>query len=455
MRSLLAAAALLPVVASLAATAAAQDVNVALAGTVTQSSTSGFLELPSYANDGNRDGYWFNNSSTCTANLPGAWIQVALASASPVHEVVLWNRGDCCPGRLSNFRVEVKNGSTVVFTQDILTTGGTIPAGDALRIKIPGSGVTATSVRLTNIGTNSEGSFYLHLSEFEVIRYGSGRTVNFARYGTASASSNPTQVARIVDGRIDGIAQNGSTFQSLNGAGQWLQVAMERHRVDRVQLWPVTLGNSTSQCGNFHLAVIDGGVEVWGVDVLPGAVMPINQPTVVTPPSGTFGDTIRLTTLGPVSGSEDLVLAELESLQFAGYLGEQWAYGAGCLGGAGVPRLTCAVRPATGANLVLRVTNVPAPGIGLLLTGQSNSDWSSLPLPLNLQTVGAPGCWLLASLDLSQGGIASNGTIDFPFPLPPTSLLGLRMFQQAALIDPAANTLQIVVSNALEQYVGF
>lgn len=29
------------------------------------------------------------------------------------------------------------------------------------------------------------------------------------------------------------------------------------------------------------------------------------------------------------------------------------------------------------------------------------------------------------------------------------------MFQQAALIDPTANALQIVVSNALEQYVGF
>ena len=107
------------VVLTLAATVAAQDVNVALAGTVTQSSTSGFLELPSYANDGNRDGYWYNNSSTCTGNLLGAWIQVTLASASPVHEVVLWNRGDCCPGRLSNFRVEVKNGSTVVFRRRV------------------------------------------------------------------------------------------------------------------------------------------------------------------------------------------------------------------------------------------------------------------------------------------------------------------------------------------------
>lgn len=245
MRSSFAAAALL----ALATTLAAQDVNVALAGTVTQSSTSGFLELPSYANDGNRDGYWYNNSTTCTGNQLGAWIQVTLASASPVHEVVLWNRGDCCHERLSNFRVEVKNGAAVVFTQDILTSGGTVPAGEALRIKIPGSGVTATSVRLTNLGTNSQGNHYLQLSEFEVIRYGTGRTVNFARYGTASASSNPTQVARLVDGRIDGIAQNGSTFQSANAPGQWLQVAMERHRVDRVQLWPVTFGNSTSQCG--------------------------------------------------------------------------------------------------------------------------------------------------------------------------------------------------------------
>jgi hypothetical protein len=113
------------------------------------------------------------------------------------------------------------------------------------------------------------------------------------------------------------------------------------------------------------------------------------------------------------------------------------------------------VRPTSGATLPLRVDNVPAPGLALLVTGLSESTWSGLPLPLNLLPAGAPGCWALASLDASNLGVAAGGVATIPFPIPTSGVLGIRIFQQAVVVDTARNSLGLVVSNAIEQFIGF
>lgn len=436
--------------------AAAQDVNLAPAGVATATSVSGFGEQPSFANDGNRDGFFYNNSTFTSGNQPGQSWQVALASPSLINEVVVWNRADCCAERLANFRVEIKNGTTVVFTQDFLTSGGHVPAGRSLRVKVPGSGVTGTTVKLTSLGLNPTNNHYLAFSEVEVIRYGTGRNVNHAAYGIATASSNGTLAARVVDGHLDGIVQNNTVFTTNNATGEWLQVAIERSRVDAIRLWPATYNNgSPFGCGNLHVAVIDNGVEVWSQNIAPGSLLPFNQPTIVTPPPNTQGDAVRVTTLGPVGGIARIQLTELEVLQFAGFIGEQWAYGAGCLGATGLPRLSCAMRPTPGANLPLRIENMPAAGLAMLVTGLSDASWSGLPLPLNLLPVGAPGCWALASLDATSLGIATGNVATIPFQIPTVGALGVRLFQQAVVVDPTSNALGLVVSNALEQFIGF
>lgn len=436
--------------------ATAQDLNLATSGTATATSTSGFGEVPAFANDGNRDGFWYNNSSSTTGNIPGQSWQVALASAGLIHEVVVWNRADCCAERLANFRVEIKNGTTVVFSQDLLTSGGHVPAGQSVRIKVPGNGVTGNLVKLTSLGLNPTGNHYLGFSEVEVIRYGTGRNINYAPYGTATASSNGTAAARVIDGVLDGLTQNNTVFSTANGPGAWLQVDIERHRIDEIRLWPSTFNNGSPHgCGNLRIAIFDGGVEVFGQNVAPANLLPINQPTIVVPPSNTMGDAVRVTSLGPVGAIERVQLAEVEILQFAGFIGDQWAYGAGCEGSAGVPRLSCAVRPQLGAALAMRVANVPAPGLALLVMGLSNSTWNGLPLPLNLLSTGAPGCWVLVSADATNLGIASGGVANITFQIPVSGALGVRLFQQAAVIDPAANGVGLTLSNAIEQFIGF
>ena len=436
--------------------AVAQNVNVALGGTATQSSFLGFGEQPGYAIDGNRDGYWWNNSCTVTGNVAGAWWQVVLATPSLVNEVVIWNRSDCCGNRLSAFRVDVLNGSTVVFQQSFHTDGSQVPNGDYLRVRIPGPGTNATAVRISNVGVNADSTRILQFAEVEVIRYGANREVNFARYGTATASSNTSTVARAIDGSINGYEPANQIWRSTAAPGQWLQVACERHRVDAIRLWPVTSGGSSIVCGNFRVGVWDNGVEVWGTNLLPSSSMPINQATVVTPPVGTFGDTIRTSSLGPVNGTSQLVFAELESVMFAGFIGEQWRYGAGCRVGSSVPRLDSNVRPVLGANLAMTVSGVPATGLGLLVTGLSASAFGALPLPFELTPLGAPHCWALTSLDATSLATTTTGTLTFPFVIPTTTgTIGTRLFQQAVVSAPLTNSFGFVVSNALEQFVGF
>ena len=448
LRTLLPFLSLLPVVL-------AQNTNVALGGTATQSSLAGFGEQPGYAIDGNRDGYWWNSSTTCMANIAGSWWQVVIPSPTTVNEVVIWNRADGWGARLSNFRVEIKNGATTVFSQDFLTTGGVVANGGSLRVKVPGAGVTANTVRLSNIGVNSEGNRYLQFAEVEVIRYGASREVNFARYGTATASSQNSTAPRLIDGSTDGLWSNNRGMRTDNVAGSWVRVDVERRRLDQIRLWPVSEFHVGT--GNFRVTIHDGATQVFSQDFFPGTLMPVTQPLVVTPPSGTTGDSVRVTKLGPVGTNNYIEFAEIEVLQFADYTGETWSHGIGCRGTNGVvPTLGCFPRPDMSATLTYSIGNVPAPGLALLAFGLSNQLQAGGPLPANLGIIGAPGCWLLNSLDiLMVGAPVSPGNLAVQLVLPNVpNANGLRMYQQAIVFD-AVNPFGITLSNGLEQLVGF
>jgi hypothetical protein len=76
--------------------------NLALGKAAVQS--SGGAE-PGKAVDGNTDGGFFHGSVTHTQAEENAWWQVDLGKSAEIYKITIWNRTDCCGGRLSNFWV--------------------------------------------------------------------------------------------------------------------------------------------------------------------------------------------------------------------------------------------------------------------------------------------------------------------------------------------------------------
>ena len=141
--------------------------NLALGSTATQSST-----LINTANpDASKavDGIFataFGAGSTTHTN-PGAggavfW-ETALPQLSNINEIAIYNRGDCCQDRLSNFRVSIFNGDNEIWGEDYFTDSGNagsifsiqedagafIGSGDRVRIELIGgtnNGATGTDV---------------------------------------------------------------------------------------------------------------------------------------------------------------------------------------------------------------------------------------------------------------------------------------------------------------------
>ncbi len=79
--------------------------NIALLGTATQSSTLGSDTQAANAIDGNTDGNIVNGSVTHTSAGSDDWWEVDLGTVQALAEIRLWNRTDCCGGRLSNFYI--------------------------------------------------------------------------------------------------------------------------------------------------------------------------------------------------------------------------------------------------------------------------------------------------------------------------------------------------------------
>jgi hypothetical protein len=125
---------------------AAAPIDVALTGSASESSIySG--GVASRAIDGNTNGDWYVGSVTHTYSDYQAWWQVQLTQVYDIDSIVIWNRTDCCPERLSNFRVSVFNGATEIWganygpypnpSQSITLPDGT--AGDIVRVMLNGT----------------------------------------------------------------------------------------------------------------------------------------------------------------------------------------------------------------------------------------------------------------------------------------------------------------------------
>lgn len=448
-------------VALLVGPALAQDINHALTGTASQSTTASG-GLPQRAIDGNRDSNWGGGSITHTANAGATeWWEVVLPTVQVADEVVIFGRSDCCRGRLANFRVEAFLATQALFTQDFFPLSGEVPSA-GLRFPLAGGGIPLDRLRITTLGPGRTGEQVLSLAEVQILQYGAQPAVNVAPFGIATQSTDHSPAgiaARAIDRNTDGFWSQGSVSHTLPGPGAWWRVDLAwRTDVHEIRLWN-RVDCCSNRLSNFRLSVFDGPTEVFGQDFhTQGGAVALGVPEVVALPAGTFGTAVQVALLGPGTSFEEVLsLAEVEVIRF-GLTPSYTPFGAGCAGSAGTPTLAALPpsRPAIGSVFTARVGNVPAGGFAFLTFGLSDRVWNGLPLPSDLAPFGAPGCRVHASPDGAVLLAAQGGNADLVVAIPGERLLlGTQLFHQALVLDPAAgNALGATVSNAATLRVG-
>jgi hypothetical protein len=234
-----------------------------------QSSTSSG-GLPARAIDGNYNQNWGGGSITHTASQAGAWWQADLGSIQNVTGVHLFNRGDCCAERLTNFIVSTSNDPAFGSVLSSTTFPG--QAASMEKILLPPS--DARYVRVQLVGTN-----VLSLAEVDVFSAGPVGSRSpvvgdlASLYGVASQSttrvgSGANVAAAALDGRLFGDFVREATTTHTNGdVNPWFEVDLS-NAPDKSLIKEITLYNRWECCqdrlSNFRLSIWDDGTEVWG-----------------------------------------------------------------------------------------------------------------------------------------------------------------------------------------------
>ena len=149
------------------------ETNLALAGTASQSTTD-YGGSAARAIDGNTDGTWSSSSTTHTANTDSQpYWDLDLGAIKDITNIKLWNRTDCCSGRLTNFHVFVSDaaftGTTVAASQSqsgVFDHHNTGTAGTTVDIAVNRTG-RYVRVQLSNTVAGSEN--VLSLAEVQVM----------------------------------------------------------------------------------------------------------------------------------------------------------------------------------------------------------------------------------------------------------------------------------------------
>lgn len=293
-------------------------INLALGRPTTQSSTYGGA-VPQRAVDGVTDGHWDAGSVTHTNLGTPGWWQVDLEDVSPVGEIVIYNRTDCC-ALLQDFDVRVSSdgvtwetfsqpgvagAETRVFINrpvryvrienpdtlhiaevkvlSLTTHWGDFSRGDcvgdgerlysAILWDIPpgvsweeacaGTPATLLGEQLSspdvcvNTGFNMWGEF--HVPDLSCVA--TPHNLALGRPTTQSSTAFAGDAARAVDGNTDGSYGNGSVSHTDYGDGEWWQVDLQS--VQRVR--EVVVHNRTDCCAdklhNFRLSTSADGIS--------------------------------------------------------------------------------------------------------------------------------------------------------------------------------------------------
>jgi hypothetical protein len=241
--------------------------NNALTGTATQSTTA-FGAPAERAIDGNVDGNFGSGSTTHTDDLgvPNNW-QVDLGVNRTIDQVILFNRDACCPERLSNYRVSILDAANVeVAGQDVLTA----PAGGAQPLNF--AGITGRTVRVQQLGANNGGNFVLSLAEVTVLDYVNFSNIAAGKPSTQSSTAFGGAAGRANDGDTSGAFGSESISHTDAIAGPtWWEVDLQgEYAINEISIHARTECCGGRQ-GNYRLSILDNGIEIWGMDVAPGA----------------------------------------------------------------------------------------------------------------------------------------------------------------------------------------
>ncbi len=130
-------------------------------------------------------------------------------------------------------------------------------------------------------------------------------------------------------------------------------------------------------------------------------------------------------------------------------------FGAGCPNSLGfISSLTPSGRPQIGTTLSVTIDNLPTSGT-VMCTGFSNTMSLFGPLPFDATPIGAPGCYLRVSTEAVLFLQGVNNTAIWNFVIPNDAVfLGQLFYSQALVIDPAANALGSVASDATGMMIG-
>ena len=173
----------------------------------------------------------------------------------------------------------------------------------------------------------------------------------------------------------------------------------------------------------------DGTAVTWGV--------PNWDPRVTTPPILPAGRSYLRVAATWEGNNAALIGSESRYVGFA----------AGCAGSAPASRIVPRDTPQIGRTFPALLTNLPS-NLALLAFG-----WNPQP-PVPLDPLGMPGCTAHIAVDsvVTVSGVG-EARFELPIPLLPT-LLGQHFYNQAFVLDPAANPLGAVVSEAMEGVIG-
>lgn len=125
----------------------------------------------------------------------------------------------------------------------------------------------------------------------------------------------------------------------------------------------------------------------------------------------------------------------------------------GCPGTLGITNLS-GTQPQLGSTLSVSMNNLPF-AAALMVAGLSNTVSSIGPLPVDLTILGMPGCFGRVSLDLTEFvvGAGTTATWNLALPINP-GLSGFLLYNQAFVLDPAANAFGFVTSDAAGMVLG-
>ena len=130
-------------------------------------------------------------------------------------------------------------------------------------------------------------------------------------------------------------------------------------------------------------------------------------------------------------------------------------FGVGCAGSVGVPSLQTqfGAVPVANRSFTVQVNNLPLTGAAWMFFGVSQTNWSGVPLPFNLGTIGMTGCTLYSSGEFAIPIQNVLGVGVWTVNLP-ASVAGATFYNQAIILDIGATPLGLIVSDAACAVVG-